>query len=567
VTGGTLNIVGQGDVDSMDTANGYYDTTYTAYRAFVRTLYTYASAPTFSGQVNAVPDLATALPVVTNSGKTYTITIRQGAMWNTTPPRQVTAADEIRGIMRLCNPASPAGAIAYYTATIVGFNDFCNGTSGSGGGFSAVDPTSASAMANYMNSNSVPGMKATSNLTIQFTLTQPSSDFVNILSMYFAAPAPVEYNSYIVGSATQAQHTISDGPYTITNYNPTVSITFGKDPAWQQSTDPVHHQYVNGIQVTEGVATATAAVQQVQAGTQDMLWDQIVPPAQLATMTNDPNLVIGPQGTAYATNNPTLDMNIQSPNNGGALSKLGVRQAIEYAINKTAVSQVYGGAAVSAPLDQVVLPGAQGYVGGFNPYPTSGHNGDAAKAKQMLQAAGYQPGQITLKLIYRTTTVHPQVATTDQAALQAAGFTVQLIPVTPSNTFYTKYLQNPTATKAGSWDLAESGWSPDWYGPTNARSTIVPLFDGRSYGPGSNDYMDYNNSVVNGYIDKALSATSLSASTQNWQLAAQQIMHDAVVVPEGQQKNPVNHSSRLKNAIFWNFSENFDVTQAWLQGG
>jgi hypothetical protein len=30
---------------------------------------------------------------VSSSGLTYRLTIRQGAMWNTNPPRQVTAAD------------------------------------------------------------------------------------------------------------------------------------------------------------------------------------------------------------------------------------------------------------------------------------------------------------------------------------------------------------------------------------------------------------------------------------------------------------------------------------------
>ena len=84
--GGTLRLVGQGDVDFMDTANGYYDVSWGLFRAITRQLYTWPLAPTFAGQVNPVPDLATAMPVVTNGAKTYTITIRTGAMWDTSPP-------------------------------------------------------------------------------------------------------------------------------------------------------------------------------------------------------------------------------------------------------------------------------------------------------------------------------------------------------------------------------------------------------------------------------------------------------------------------------------------------
>ena len=145
--------------------------------------------------------------------------------------------------------------------------------------------------------------------------------------------------------------------------------------------------------------------------------------------------MIGPSGDNFITINPYIAINLQSPNNHGALQNVKVREALEYAFNKTAVfPQVYGGALISNPLDQVIPPGSIGNVSGYNPYPTPNDNGDPAKAKQLLAQAGYAPGQITLKLPYRTTTVHPQVAQTDQAALKAAGFNVQLIAVTPATT-------------------------------------------------------------------------------------------------------------------------------------
>lgn len=555
--GGVLKLVGQGDVDFMDTADGYYDVTYTLDRAISRQLYTWPAASTFAGEVNPVPDLATAMPTITNGGKTYTITIKSGAMWDTNPPRQITAQDEVTGMKRLCNPASPTGAPGYFESTIVGMQAYCNAFANVGTDVTSID--------NFMNTHNIAGVTAIGPETVQFTLTQPASDFIDILSLPFSSPVPKEELSYVPGSPQLAQHFVSDGPYAIKSYVPNISIDLVRDPAWRSSTDSIRAAYVNEIQVTEGVAEASTALQQIQAGTADMFWDQVVPTASLATMvaSHDPNLVVGPNGNNYIVINPYLSINLQSPNNGGALSKLPVREALEYAIDKYADSQVYGGSVVSGVQNQLIPSGSVGYISGYDPYPTPNGQGDPTKAKQLLASAGYAPGQITLKLIYRTNSVHPQVAQTDQAALQAAGFNVQLIPVTPANTIYTSYLENPTASKNGSWDIAEPGWIPDWLG-NNGRSVIEPLFDGRTYGPNTQDYGDYDNSTVNSDIDHALAATTTAQATSYWQAAAKQIMADAAVVPIGAQKTAVYHSSRLHNCEFWWVGENCDITNIWL---
>jgi peptide/nickel transport system substrate-binding protein len=71
--GGTLNMVGASDVDYMDPNISYYSVGYTGLRMWSRQLYSY---PAVVGQTTTVePDLATAMPVVSDNGKTYTVTI------------------------------------------------------------------------------------------------------------------------------------------------------------------------------------------------------------------------------------------------------------------------------------------------------------------------------------------------------------------------------------------------------------------------------------------------------------------------------------------------------------
>ncbi|HEX5267886.1 MAG TPA: hypothetical protein VFW24_14055, partial [Acidimicrobiales bacterium] len=86
-----------------------------------------------------------------------------------------------------------------------------------------------------------------------------------------------------------------------------------------------------------------------------------------------------------------------------------------------------------------------------------------------------------------------------------------------------------------------------------------------TYGKNSTDWGDYNSPTTNALIDKALSATSASQALTYWQQAAKQIMADAAVVPIGQQKTAVYHSTRLQNCIWNTWISNCDPTSVWIK--
>ena len=552
--GGTLKLLGSSDVDHLDTASAYYTASYTLERAFTRQLFSYPASTDQTKAITPVPDLASELPTTANggitaAGKTYTIHLRQGVLWNTHPARAVTAADVVLGLKRLCNPVSPVGAPGYYTDTIVGMKAYCDG-------FAKVKGDAAS-IAAYINGHDIAGVKAVGDSTVVFTLLQPASDFLNILAMPFASPAPSEYLNYVPDSASFRQHTISDGPYQIVSYSANHEIDLGRNPVWSQDTDPIRHQYVSRITITMG-QDALPVQQQIQAGTADMEWDTVVPtPAIPGLMAaKDPRLGLFPG----LDTNPYLVFNLQSPSNGGALKNVKVRQAIEYAIDKVAIGQIYGGPAINTPLDQVIPPGNVGYQQ-FDLYPTSNHRGDPATCKSMLSQAGYSHG-LVLKDVVRNAGNHPAVAQAVQADLKNCGITVQLVPVTQAD-YYGRYLNSPSAARSGQWDISEPGWVPDWFG-NNGRSIIAPLFDGRKYGPNSVDFGDYNSATVNNLIDQALAQPDAAKAAPLWHQADMQIMRDAAIVPFQTQKTVIFHSSRTHNTIFLPFSQNYDITQVWL---
>jgi peptide/nickel transport system substrate-binding protein len=553
--GGTLRLLGTSDIFNLDTTSGYYTVLYILSRAFTRQLVTYPASPNFLKELQLAPDIATAIPTRANGGlsadgKTYTFHIKPGVKWDTSPARQVTAADFVREFKMLCNPASPTGAPGYFVSTIVGMKRYCDG-------FAKVKAT-APAIAGYVSSHRLPGVVAKNSLTLVIRLGKPAPDFLNILAIPFSSARPVEYMKYVPDSAQFRQHTISDGPYRIVKYTPTKEFRLERNPAWDPKTDKLRKAYVDTITITEGL-TADNVQQQLEAGTAEMEWDATPPAQDLPRLIseNDKRLLIAPAGPYYVALNVYLALNQYA---GPMKNKL-VRQAVHYAVDKNAIVQIYGGKRIAATTNQAILPGSVGYIPNFNPYPNKNGSGDPDKARKLLAQAGY-PNGVDVKLLYSTLEPGPRVGQSLQASLQRAGFRVKLIPATGSD-FYGKYMLVPSTAKRGVWDIAPPGWIPDWFG-NNGRSVIQPLFTNPA--PGSSDFGGYNSPVTNGLVDKALVAKSQAQAATYWRRANAQIMKDAAAVPVEIQKWTVFHSSKVQNCIFVFLSLNCDVTNVWLKG-
>ena len=114
-------------------------------RLYSRQLFTF---PAEEGKTTTVvPDMAEEIPTTDNGGissdgKTYTIKMRDGIKWNTSPSRPVTADDFVRGVKRTCNPIQPFGGSTNYTTLIEGMEKFCGDFAKLGA--DATPPTSRS---------------------------------------------------------------------------------------------------------------------------------------------------------------------------------------------------------------------------------------------------------------------------------------------------------------------------------------------------------------------------------------------------------------------------------------
>lgn len=409
---GTLRIVGASDVEHLDTASSISVGSYALTRVFARTLFGYKSSNTFAETVPVRADLAKAVPTranggISRNGRLYKIELRDTVRWSN--GRKVTAEDVVRGLKRLCNPASPAGGLAYYTSTIKGYTEYCKG-------FSTVDSRSAKALAAYQNTRKLPGLKAQGQ-TLWIALNRPASDFLNILAMGFAAPAPVEYDAYIPDSPELRQHTLSTGPYMIKKYEPGRGYELVRNPHW--SDDPLRKQGPSRIVITLGQDSPETVLQQLEQGTADLSWDLPLPSSALPRLRGRKEFAV----RETPSNSPYLVFNTQSPNNANALAKKEVRQALQYAVDRATLVKIYGGPLIAKPLHTVIPPGNLGHRS-YDLYPTDGEKGDPAKCKALLK------DKLTLKFPYRTVGNHKKVAEVVAQNLRECGVQVQLIPDT-----------------------------------------------------------------------------------------------------------------------------------------
>ena len=575
VRGGTLKFVAASGPDHIDTVPAYYTADYILERGYARQLLTYPTAVgttlTSAGwtkNTTPVADVATTVPTtsnggITNGGKTYTFHIKQGVDWNTSPPRQVTALDFIREYKAFCNPVSPVGNPLYYTATIAGLKQYCDAETAYFANKKHA-PTAPN-IANFQNTHSISGLVAVNQSTLKFNLIQPAGDFLYMLAMPFASARPVEYDKYVPNSLQLDQHTISDGPYQITSYVPSRSITMSRNPAWKQSTDANRHAYVGKVTVTMGVSDAQTQFNDMKAGQYDLPLDTNIVPSEIPTLesTHDPKFRAWPGSNLL----PYMVFNLRSPNNGGAMGKLAVRQAIQYGVNKVAVQKVVGGPSVAAISNTAIPPGNAGYQP-YDLYPTNKSQGDAPKCKSMLAKAGYSKG-LTLTYLYPNDSVNKSIFEALQASLRGCGVNLNGKPEAGS-TFFVDLGNAPANAKPGTWDMGQAAWYPDWYG-NNGRTIISPLFETNCV-LNTTNYGCYSSKQLDGLIRQAESTTSASSAGTLWNKADRNVMSNAVIVPLLSQQLLMYSSPNVAQAgttaiVYQPNIGGPDLTNVWLKNG
>jgi peptide/nickel transport system substrate-binding protein len=344
VNGGTLRAAIPDDPDHLDTGLSYATEGWEILESTGDGLLGFKKTSGAAG-ADIVPDLATAMPAVTDGGKTYTFQMRAGVRFSPPVNREVVPSDIKFAIERLFRVDS--GGVGFYSG-IVGADSYAKTRKGGISGIVADDKTR----------------------TITFHLTQPDGTFLDYIAIPFAFAVPKGTPDKDI--STVSKWRIATGPYMISAYVPKDHITLVRNPNFHSWSTSVPAGHLDRVDIKIGT-DPEAAVNEVANGTLDWYFEAVAPDRLTALKAQFPNQV-----HVYARNNITyFEMNVRKP----PFDKLAVRQAVNYATDRGALVKIFGGQ--GTPTQNVVPPTLGAAYAKQDPYPY-----DLAKAKGMVAASG-----------------------------------------------------------------------------------------------------------------------------------------------------------------------------------
>jgi peptide/nickel transport system substrate-binding protein len=354
---GTITLVEGTAPDSLDPGFSYtsqgWEPLWLAYTG----LLTYTHASGVAG-TKLIPGVATALPVISDGGKTYSETLRKGLVFSNGTP--VKASDFPYTVERAIK-IPWGGSGQFLTNQIVGATAFSNGKA----------KTISGITADY----------ATGKITIH--LNSAYGAFENVLA--FPAMGLVPSGTPFKNMPNSPPPGI--GPYVISNVVPNVSYSLDKNPRWAQMNIPgIPAGSVNiNAKISSNVNANALSVLNNSADVFD--WADVIPGSLLPQIQSQASDRFSKQvmnSTYY------FFLNTKTKPFSSALA----RQAVVTGIDQNALNRLGSGFLVPACF---FLPqGMIGHPTGTCPYGNPASGGNLAKAKALVQQSGMAGTPITV---------------------------------------------------------------------------------------------------------------------------------------------------------------------------
>jgi peptide/nickel transport system substrate-binding protein len=463
--------------------------------------YKHENAP--SGN-DVIPGLATALPQISQDGKTYTLTLRKNLVFSDGSP--IKASDFACTAERMIKVNW--GGKSFFTDNVEGATDFDEGKSDHISGITTDDNTG--------------------QITIK--LVKPYGAFTNVLAFPEMGLVPCGTPDHTLTTDLPP----SSGPYMVQDIVPNKSFSVVKNPKWASNNVPgIPVGHLDRINVTIQSNTQTAAQQVLNNQADNFDAGDTVPPAllpQIRSQASDRFEPVTIPSTFY------FFMNVRIPPFNNELA----RQAVNTAIDRPALQRLASG--FLTPGCFFLPEGIPGHPDGECPYgPADGH-GDIEKAKQMVQQSGTAGQDITVWGEQRA----PRTQYVEYYAdlLNKIGY--KATPKLISDTTYFPTIGNAkTAPQTGFAD-----WIQDFPNPAD----FYLLLDANSIQPVNNEnFGNVNDPFIQQQLAKLenVPSTQLDSVASQWQALDEYVAKKAYVAVYGSEQVPKFMSDRI----------NFDAAQ------
>ncbi|MEM0172173.1 MAG: ABC transporter substrate-binding protein [Thermoproteota archaeon] len=345
------------------------------------------------------------------------------------------------------------------------------------------------------NLGPIKDFQVINNYTIKITLAEPYPPFLRALAGFWIASPKVIEKVNITGTITDP---IGTGPY--------------KFSLWEKGKDVVLERFDDYWGVKPSIKTikweiipdASTREAALKAGDVDVAF--FPPASDYPSLKNDPNLKV------FTPLDTRIMFVALLPK--GPLKDPRVRQALNYAVNKTAIidTVLFG---LGKPLTGLVPPNFFGY----SPQPPYHYN--VTKAKELLAEAGY-PNGFSMVLLHPTGRYlqDVQVAEAIQAYLAQIDVSVKLVTMDwPS--FVQNVLLPLNQTKHDAVLIGWGGEIPD------AHFYMYYLFESTEAPPHGLAMAHYSNPVVDDLLKEAINTVNSTKREELYAKAASIIWQDA----------------------------------------
>lgn len=470
------------------------------------------------GKQVLVPDLATDLGKVSADGLTWTFTIKDGIKYSDGTP--VTAKDIAYAVKR---------SFAFTDTGPTYQVDFLKGGKDAAGEQAYKGP--------WESGETFAGVDAPDDKTVVFNLAKRWETLPYFASFTQTSPIQKAKETKNRDYGNKAPGT---GPYKIKSFTQGSELVLEKNTNWDPATDASRTQYLDGyvfkfgqdsVKVQQGILASNGP----DATT--LGWDAI--DASLADQVTGPKasqFVTGPSSCVIAVNMDTRKI------------PLPVRKAVAAAYPFEDIDKAAGSTPLSqSPANTLVPPQIPGHLDfTVEGLPGGKGNGDPAKAKAMLAAAGFGPGK-EFELVYYYTDDDPsnvaqQVNQVRKTKLTAAGFKVKDIGVAGKDrrTLISK-IDGPHNMLQG-----PGGWCFDW---PSADSIFPPTMSSTQLKGGGSNWGNLADPKIDAEMNRILEL-SIAEQGPEWGKFDKMVLETLVpVIPWYYDKSNLLFGTKVHNVI------------------
>jgi peptide/nickel transport system substrate-binding protein len=466
-------------------------------------LTTYAHANGTAG-TKLIPGLATAIPTISNGGKTYTATLRKGLVFSNGKP--VVASDFTYTVERAIK-IPWGGSGEFITPQIVGAMAFANGKAKTISGITTNNATG----------------------TIVIHLVAPYGPFANVLAFPALGIIPA-------GTTFKAEPTTPPpgvGPYMVPHSSivPNVSFTGVRNPYWAKMAIPgipAGHVTVD-VKIDSNVSANALSVLNNTADVFD--WADTIPGSLLPQIKSQAADRFQFKNLGGSTYYIFLDAQSKPFNNQLA------REAVVTGLNQDAFARLGSGTLI--PACYFLPPYVPGHPTAPCPYGTPGI-GNLAKAKALVKQSGMEGYPVTVWSEERSPRL--QWMTYYTSYLNQIGFKATLKAIADA-TYFTTIGDLSLHPQTGFAD-----WNMDFPNPVDFYGVLL---DGNSIQKTNNEnFGETNDSYINAQVNKleGTPTAQLASVASKWQALDEYTAKKAYAAVFGYQTFPEFTSDRINYA-------------------